>query len=190
MKYLGLIISLFTFVLIGSSIVFAQTPSAAVSLPAGAIPSPVPVNYTLPYPGILPNNPLYFLKVLRDNIYSWIISDPLKKTEFDLLMANKRLQMGKYLIQENKDNAALALSTISKGENYMSDAISKAQAAKAQGEDISSVVNELNLAIRKHAQVLYNLGSDIPASQRSELKTIQQTVSQLIHQASYLTNAK
>src|SRR3989344_6985739 len=50
--------------------------------------------YTLPYPGILPDNLLYPIKVFRDRIVSFLISDPLKKAEFNLLQADKRLQAG------------------------------------------------------------------------------------------------
>ncbi len=187
MKYLGLVISLFVLVFVSNQNVFAQTPSVVVSLPAVMTPSPTPVNYTLPYPGILPDNPLYFLKTLRDNIYSWMISDPLKKTQFDLLMANKRLQMGVFLLQENKNNAVLALSTISKGENYMSDALSKVQVARSQHEDTSEVIRNLNLATRKHEEVLHSLDNLVPSSQQQELKILEQNVVQLIRQASSLT---
>ncbi len=187
MKYLRLIIALFILFGVGSKITFAQTPSVVVSLPIMMTPSPTPVDYTLPYPGILPDNPLYFLKSLRDNIYSLMISDPLKKTEFDLLMANKRLQMGVFLLQESKSNAVLALSTISKGENYMTDALSKVQSAKSQGENTNDVIKSLNLATRKHEEVLHSLDHTIPLSQQQELKTLEQNVSQLIRQASSLT---
>ena len=40
------------------------------------------VKYELPYPGILPDNPLYFLKQIRDWIMERLITDPLKKIEF------------------------------------------------------------------------------------------------------------
>ncbi|HSW97310.1 MAG TPA: hypothetical protein VLF89_05800, partial [Candidatus Saccharimonadales bacterium] len=34
------------------------------------------IQYDLPYPGLLPDNPLYSLKVLRDKIVEFFISDP------------------------------------------------------------------------------------------------------------------
>ena len=33
------------------------------------------VNYELPYPGMLPDNPFYFLKVLRDGIVKLLINE-------------------------------------------------------------------------------------------------------------------
>jgi hypothetical protein len=49
------------------------------------------VEYYLPYPGLLPDNPLYYLKAIRENIQKFFISDPLRKAQFDLLQANKTL---------------------------------------------------------------------------------------------------
>ena len=72
------------------------------------------IEYTLPYPGILPDSPLYFLKTARDKIVSFLISDPLKKAEFNLLAADKRLNSGIFLFNKGKEKYKLALSTISK----------------------------------------------------------------------------
>ena len=162
---------------------FAQNPSVVVSLPVTPTPTPQTVDYTLPYPGILPDNPLYFLKAIRDNIYGWLISDPLKKTKFDLLMADKRLQMGVFLINEGHDKISLAYQTISKGENYMSQAIDMSSAAKAQNENIAGVTNTLRIATEKHLEVLKGLEKQVPASQRSELGRLESRVTNLIKQA-------
>jgi hypothetical protein len=86
-------------------------------------------DYTLPYPGILPDNPFYMLKTARDNFIGLLISDAKKKAEFNLLQADKRLQAGVYLIDKNK-KYDLAEQTISKGENYFEQAISKLEEAK------------------------------------------------------------
>jgi hypothetical protein len=50
-------------------------------------------NYVLPYPGILLDHPLYFLKNWRDQMLERVISDPVKKTEFYLLQSDKFLAM-------------------------------------------------------------------------------------------------
>ena len=49
--------------------------------------------YPLPFPGILPNHPLYFLKVVRDTLIEKMITNEIKKAEFYILQADKRLQM-------------------------------------------------------------------------------------------------
>ena len=50
------------------------------------------VDYQLPYPGMLPDNPLYFLKVFRDNLTSFFINKPLDKAHFDLLQSDKDVE--------------------------------------------------------------------------------------------------
>src|SRR3989344_5431146 len=79
------------------------------------------VEYNLPYPGLLPDSPFYSLKSLRDKIVSFLISSPLKKAEFNLLQADKRLNAGLYLFNSAKQNGGdkdakkinLAIVTIS-----------------------------------------------------------------------------
>src|SRR3989344_3906165 len=63
-------------------------------------------NYVLPYPGMLPDSPLYKIKVLRDKVTAYLISDPQKKAEFYLLQTDK--QMGMILPLINKKNIPLA----------------------------------------------------------------------------------
>ena len=118
------------------------------------------VEYELPYPGILPDHPLYFLKMTRDWIVRLLISDLLKKAEFDLLQADKRLNSGLYLLHNDKDkNAELAQSTISKGEDYFEEAIKNAEKAKKQGMDTKDVLRRLLDSSKKHQEILQSLGS-------------------------------
>src|SRR5581483_4884765 len=88
------------------------------------------VVYTMPYPGLLPDSPLYPLKAFRDKVVSVLISDPQKQAEFDLLQADKRLGAGIALLKKNKKDYKLAESTIDKGENYFGLAIDKTKEAK------------------------------------------------------------
>jgi len=116
-------------------------------------PAPVPqVDYELPYPGLLPDSPLYFLRMIRDRAISFLISDPLKKSEFDLLQADKRLNAGIYLF--NKGKISLALSTISKAENYFEQALVKMGEAKIEGKSINEIEKKLRNALKKHRQEL------------------------------------
>ena len=116
-------------------------------------PTPTPqVNYELPYPGLLPDNPLYFLRVIRDKTAGFLISDPLKKAEFDLLQADKRLNAGVYLF--NKGKISLALSTISKAENYFEQAIGKVKEARLEGMEINRITRKLIDSSKKHQEEL------------------------------------
>jgi len=118
-------------------------------------PTPTPqVNYELPYPGLLPDSPLYFLRMIRDKIVGFLISDPLKKAEFNLLQADKRLNASIYIF--NKGKTSLALSTVSKAENYFSEALDKMRDAKMEGRNINEMEEKLRSALRKHKQELEN----------------------------------
>ena len=140
-----------------------------------ATPSSTPeVNYELPYPGLLPDSPMYFLRVIRDRIVSLLISNPLKKAEFDLLQADKRLNAGIYLF--NKGKTSLAFSTVSKAENYFLQALDKLGEAKKQGENINDLEGKLKNAVKKHEQELATLseksGADFKSGFENELKRV------------------
>src|SRR5260221_13808872 len=89
-------------------------------------------DYTLPYPGILPDNPLYVFKAMRDRMVSWFITDPKNKATFDLLQADKRVAAAFAMSKERPVNGLLVVQTISKGENYFSEAISEMEVARRQ----------------------------------------------------------
>lgn len=145
MKYIVLFLS----VLLFPAMVFAATAT-----PEGApADMPTPVQYELPYPGMLPDNPLYVLKQARDWILDKLIMEPVKKTEFYILQGDKRLAMGLLLFAGGK--GALGEQTISKGEKYMNSAAQNLFTLKEQGKDVPAYITDrLTQAAAKHAEVL------------------------------------
>lgn len=127
------------------------------------------IDYTLPYPGILPDNPLYTLKVARDQIIGFLISDPLKKSQYDLLQADKRLNSGVYLIKEGSAKYSLAVSTISKGENYFNEGITKLVMSEQQGMDVKSFASTMKTAAQKHIEIIKGLESQVSGSLKQSL---------------------
>src|SRR5580692_5886046 len=71
--------------------------------------APSQVDYQLPYPGLLPDNPLYFLKMIRDNLTAFFIGKPLDKAQFDLLQSDKDVQSGYLLVTQEAGKGDLAL---------------------------------------------------------------------------------
>ena len=151
-------ILIFTFLaLVASSVVSSQELSIKEATESSIVDNAEKrVEYQLPYPGLLPDSPLYFLKALRDAIVDFLISDPLKKADFYLLAADKRLNAGAYLVK-NKNKYELAESAISKGENYFEKAITKAKEAKKQGIDIGGIRSRLLLSSQKHQEIINDL---------------------------------
>lgn len=142
------------------------TSSKVTSKPSVAV-TPAPVvkeagvvekkqEYLLPFPGILPDHPLYFLKQVRDGIMDRLIVDPLRKAEFHVLQADKRLNMGKVLVEQKKEK--LAEEVISKGEKYLERAISGLMAYKSLGRPVpASLIDKITRSLEKHVEVLTDL---------------------------------
>lgn len=135
-------------------IVFFPMPSfAAVTPPTAGVTMEKPSEYLLPYPGILPDHPLYFLKQVRDGIMDRLIVDPLRKAEFHVLQADKRLNMGVVLLEQGKET--LAETTISKGEKYMERAAHGLSAFKSTGRPVpASLIDKLTRSMEKHIEIL------------------------------------
>ena len=132
------------------------------------------VSYELPYPGLLPDSPLYFLKIIRDKTVGFLISDPLRKAEFDLLQADKRLNAGIYLF--NKGKTSLAISTVSKAENYFTQALDEMGDAKMQGRNIDEMKGKLRNALEKHKQELEYIAQKVSANFKQSFEKEQKRV--------------
>ena len=152
------------FLIVSARNSFAQELS--VTPVASASPTPISENveYTLPYPGMLPDNPLYNLKVVRDRVIEFLISTPIKKAEFYLLSSDKRVNTGYYLIMKDKDD--MGVLYISKSNNYMNMAISEGYNAKEQGNE---VLQKMKTSIKKHKQLIKEVENKVDKNNRSKL---------------------
>lgn len=142
---------------------FAQSATAGAKF--------INVSYDLPFPGILPDNPLYFLKALRDNVINYFITDKVKKADYDLLMADKRLVSAQYLV--DKKNYQLALTTLSKAGNYFDKAIQLSAQAKMQGNNADAILSKLWLASQKHQMVIYQMAKKTNGETKYNLELLQ-----------------
>lgn len=147
---------LFLVLLTFPAVVFAASATTATNAATQQDQTAVvKVDYELPYPGILPDSPLYFLKQLRDWILDKLIMDPVKKVEFYILQADKRIAMGMMLATSG--NTPLGEQIISKAEKYMNNAVQSLLAQKGQGNDVPAyVVDHLTRSLAKHAEVIAN----------------------------------
>ncbi len=125
-------------------------------------------DYQLPYPGILPDHPLYFLKRFRDGILDALIVDPIRKAEFYVLQADKRLVMGMVLFDKN--NNVLGEQVISRAEKYMSQAVSSLQTAKTAGRDLPGyIMDKMEHAMGKHMEVIQTIQAKAVDAQKPGL---------------------
>jgi hypothetical protein len=126
------------------------------------------IGYTLPYPGMLPDNPLHFLKASRDKIISLLINTPIKKAEFNLLTSDKRMAAAKLLSDRNKDE--LSVSTLSKSNNYMHEAIAALRNAKKSDANYSTVLHNISLSVAKHKEILSSFSKSLDKKYSEQLK--------------------
>ena len=146
--FCGFVILLLTTVVIAKEIEMSPSSSSQ--------PTPQPaVEYILPYPGLLPDNPLYPFKAVRDRILGIMTINPVKRVEFNLLMADKRLQMGIFLSEKGKEK--LAETTIAKGEKYLFVSAQEMAVLKPREDGLQGMLDRLNKAIIKHREAITQL---------------------------------
>lgn len=129
------------------------------------------VVYQLPYPGILPDHPLYFLKTTRDKVQAFLTRDNVKKAQLYLLYSDKRLAMAQAL--EKKGKTSLALSTLSKGEKYFLKIPPLLEQASEQGASpTAEFVDRVKTSNVKHKEVIGEMLQQIPQGSHEPLNEI------------------
>lgn len=126
------------------------------------------IKYDLAYPGMLPDNPLYKLKVIRDRVTAALIADPYKKIDFYLLQTDKGILAGAMLVDKNK--IKLAQETILKAENNYT--LLTQQLYRFIEKPDSSYFNKLKTAALKHQEVLNSLVKRVPSNERQIFKNV------------------
>lgn len=119
------------------------------------------VAYELPYPGILPDHPLYIVKIARDRALDYTTRDPIKKARLYLLFSDKRVAMAQALIEKGKIKPAI--STLSKGEKYFLQIPGLVKTSKEQGTEApADLKQQLKLSNQKHREVNDTLLRKLP----------------------------
>lgn len=149
------------FVVTSSILPFKTFAQTLTPTPTEEALEPSVDSYQLPYPGILPDSPLYVLKVIRDKIVGFLISDPLTKADFDVLQADKRLSASVYLQKFSPQKQDLIVSTVSKAENYFQEAIDQVNLAKTQGINVTEELGKLASSSKKHDEVIEDIATKL-----------------------------
>ncbi len=124
--------------------------------------------YYLPYPGVLPDSPMYKFKAVRDWVQLWLIFDPVQKAHRELLYADKRVNAAKALVEGGKGE--LGVSTASKGEKYLERSVDTTVGLQKSGKDVKSLLLTLANATAKHGELLQQLMSNIQGADRQSLE--------------------
>ena len=126
------------------------------------------VDYFLVYPGILPDHFLYPVKMVRDRLHLWLVTNLLKKGDLILEYADKRLGAGRALIEGNK--IELGITTLTKAEKYFQQAVNQEKLAREKGENTKIFLERLLQASLKHQEVLLVLKEKVTVDSRPEIE--------------------
>jgi hypothetical protein len=126
------------------------------------------VDYYLPYPGILPDHPLYWLKMIRDKVMISFATSSEQKMQRLLLYADKRIGAAQALIDGGKKE--LGVTTATKAEKYLERTISEYK--KLQGTDKATpeMATRLSKATAKHLEVLMEMVDQVPDQSKPSLQ--------------------
>lgn len=149
-----LVVSLFAVTFRAGRVRGAVAVEVAATVP---VVSPTPISYKLPYPGLLPDSPFWFLKAARDQVVLFLTFDLKSKAEKELLIADKRLAAAEALINGGKID--IGVSTAIKGEKYLKDAVELFRKSGKLGAKESEILERV---LAKHGEVISVLRERTP----------------------------
>ena len=126
------------------------------------------IEYDLAFPGILPDHPLYKLKVLRDKITAASILNSLKKIDFYLLQTDKGILATAMLIDKNKID--LAKATALKAENNFT--LIAPQLYMLPKKPNKDFFKRLETAGLKHQEVLRSIIKRVPKDKQKVFEQV------------------
>lgn len=127
------------------------------------IPTPTVIQYDLAFPGILPDHPLYKIKVFRDKLRLVVTTDPTKRIDLLLHFADKGILAGAILVDKNQWQ--LAKETALKAEHNMT--ILTPELYKLEEPIDQALLKKLQTASLKHQEVLSKLRERVPADDQT-----------------------
>lgn len=150
--------------------------------------APMRVNYDLAFPGkVLPDNPLWPVKALRDRVWLATTTSHTRKAELLLLLADKRISASHTFFVENKPE--VGYETLLKAEHYLSLAGEKMKQNSDEGLDQRDFIRQLALASLKHREVIeLQILPIAPDDARPEILQTLDTTKKTYEEAVHLMN--
>jgi len=142
------------------TVIQTETPVGVDSTSSQSAVVVARVNYELPYPGMLPDNPFYFLKAIRDKMVKMLINDDMVMARFSLNNAEKRIFAGQLLLEQKKDEHAI--DSVSKGVNYYDEtlaALEKVLRDEPKHIDIEPFLQKTKTSLSKSQEVVGDMGN-------------------------------
>ncbi|OGG07885.1 hypothetical protein A3D05_02545 [Candidatus Gottesmanbacteria bacterium RIFCSPHIGHO2_02_FULL_40_24] len=139
---------------------------------ARAQTTPTPIDYHLPFPGILPDHPLYPMKRIRDWLLLFFNRNPIKKTEYHLLFADKKLVMAQLLLDKRKTD--LSVNTLIESQTELLKSVSVFNTLASSSNPPENFSDKIELAIKKHSDLINKI--DFSITDLNQKKIIRQAL--------------
>lgn len=158
---------------------FAKTVSVHAQEQVASLVQEATIDYPLPYPGILSDHPLYFLKKIRDSILVWLIRDPIKKIEFCILQSDKETSAAVLLF--GKDKKSFSNEAIVRAITFKTKAMDGIKEYKASGKETPEfIVERLLHSLLKQRDIQIDLGKKVSGSDRALFAGWNESISKLL----------
>ncbi len=105
--------------------------------------------YDLPYPGVLPDSPWYFFKVIRDNVTLFLVRKQPEKAFYEVFLADKRMAAAQALFARGK--FPLAAVTAMKAEEYLRSVV---EGGQFRGKDKDNLAAKIVVSQIKHREII------------------------------------
>ena len=131
-----------------------------------------PADLNVESPGVLPDNPFYFLKNWSRSIMSFFTFDPLKKAELSFKFDSELLMEIKKMAEENKDSEAINNAT-ERYQEQIENTRELAEKIKEKAESNNETEEFLDKFIQQeilHQRVLGKLQEQVPAESSEKIE--------------------
>lgn len=155
-------------ILLASLVIFSQKTDTAL---AQVEMKGETVEYTLPFAGLLPDSPLYPLKVVRDNFWLFFTRDNIKKAEVLLLFSDRKTAASQMLFESGKWEKGV--DTMTEAEQNFERMVDMVVLSKSQGvSPDEGFIQKMKLSNTKHRQIIEQLLIAAPQGSRKALEEV------------------
>ena len=133
------------------------------------LPGVISAQTSLPDASLLPDSSFYFLKSWKESIQLFFTFNAENKAKQYLHLAEVRLAEYQKMLEKGKID--IAEKTLSKYENQLNRALSKAEEIKQKGNDIKNLTQQIETSTSKHLEVLKESLQKVPETARKGIET-------------------
>ncbi|MDP2874037.1 MAG: DUF5667 domain-containing protein [bacterium] len=166
MKRIFLGLAVLTLALFGTLRVAYAATGEASQTPEGPTFYQIGDVYT---PRLLPDSPWYFLKVWRDGLQLFLTSDPVKKLELKLTLANKRILEYQRVCELSPKTCERFKEWPEKYAKWMREAEGDLEKVKAAGKDVTALVAKLEENLARQQAVLERVYQLVPEAAKQAI---------------------